>query len=74
MSCVTVMLAVPLLLITTDIGDVLPMPTLPKFRDVGLSVSNAAGGAAATAVKLIEIGELVALLTTFRFPENVPAF
>src|SRR5437868_15517802 len=67
------MLALPLLLITTDLGEVLHMATLPKSKDGGFNARNAVGGAAATAVKLIDVGEFVALLTMFRFPENEPA-
>jgi len=73
LSCDTVILALPLLLITTDLGEVLPMATLPKSKEVGFNARKAVGGTAATAVRLIDVGEFVALLTMFRFPENEPA-
>jgi hypothetical protein len=67
------MLVFPLLLITSDFDDVLPMATLPKFTDAGLKAKMADAGDAAAAFKLMDAGEFVALLTTLRFPENVPA-
>ena len=67
------MLAFPLLLMTTDFDEALPTATLPKFKDAGFKAKSAEAGGDATALKLMEEGEFVALLTTLRFPENVPA-
>ena len=49
------------------------MATLPKSKEVGFNARKAVGGTDATAVKLIDVGEFVALLTMFRLPENEPA-
>ena len=67
------MLAFPVLLMTTDFDDVPPTEMLPKFNDVGFKVKSAEAGAVALAFSVKEVGEFVALLTTFKLPKNVPA-
>ena len=68
-----VVLALPLLLITTDFANEFPKTTLPKFMEAGLRDNNNEGGTVATAARLMEVGEIVASLTMLKLPERAPA-
>ena len=70
--CETVMLALPTLLMTMDFVEELPTATLPKSKVDGLIESTAEGAATPAPVKLTEVGEFVALLTTEICPEALP--
>jgi hypothetical protein len=65
-------LALPLLMITTDLAEELPTATLPKFTEAGFTESNGAAGATATAVNPTGTEEFVASLRIFRLPEIEP--
>ena len=68
-----VMLALPLLLTTTDFDDEFPTATLPKLNEEGFRDRNADAGATAVAVSGTEAGEFAASLATVKFPDTVPA-
>ena len=71
--CETVILALPMLLTTTDFVDELPTATLPKSKEDGFKDSTADGGATPVAVSPTEVGEFVASLTMFNVCATVPA-
>src|SRR5215468_11819812 len=61
-----------LVMVTVCAAEVVPVVTLPKDRLVGL-IPKVSAAATAVPLRLIEVGEAAALLTTEMLPEAGPA-